>query len=189
MPHFDNYDRSHNCPVPWIRTEQDSMGVWSTDPFCVPCFLIVGYRLYSASLTLPEFQRTDPNSCWSEKGRDTKTGEKQSNGGTALGQDPGSYSRNTHNSIFGSFYRTGAPTQVGDERWAQRFLEHQPVASLHPAALPSNLPSFSGTSDQYPVRFLVWPLSISPPTGSNSFSLNHCYYKNGSQFQIQNASI
>ena len=60
--------QSHSCPVPWIKTEQDSVGVWSTELFCFPSFLLVGYRLYSASLTLPEFQRTDPNSCWSEKG-------------------------------------------------------------------------------------------------------------------------
>ena len=53
-------------------------------------FLFVGYRLYSASLIFSEFQKEDPNSCWSEKGGDTKPEEKL-NGAAALRQDPGSY--------------------------------------------------------------------------------------------------
>ena len=69
--------QSHSCPVPWIKTEQDSGTLQYTNPFCVPCFLFVGYRLCSASLTFPEFQRADSNHCWSGTGGDTETGEEQ----------------------------------------------------------------------------------------------------------------
>ena len=51
---------SHGCLVPWIKTKQDSVGLWSTDPFC---FLSVGYKLHSASLIFPEFQRENSNTC------------------------------------------------------------------------------------------------------------------------------
>ena len=45
------------------KTEQDSAGLWSRDMFCVLHFLSVGYKLHSASLTFPEFQRVDSNNC------------------------------------------------------------------------------------------------------------------------------
>ena len=60
----------------------------------------VKYRLYPASLTFPEFQRVDLNNCQSEKGRNTKTEEKQSNGGTALGRVLAPTQRNMHNNVF-----------------------------------------------------------------------------------------
>ena len=36
---------------------------WSTNSFCVPCLLLVGYRLRSASLTLPKVLRADSKRC------------------------------------------------------------------------------------------------------------------------------
>ena len=33
-PNWGSYQR-HSCPIPRIKTEQDSMGLWSTDMFCV----------------------------------------------------------------------------------------------------------------------------------------------------------
>ena len=79
-----------------------------------------------------------------------ETEEKQSNNGTALRQGPDFYSRNTLNSVFEFFCRTGAPTQVedGNFRLSTRFLEHHSVASppttsqkkvTHPAALAPNV--------------------------------------------------
>ena len=38
-------------------------------------FLFGGYRLHSASLTFPEIQRADSNSCLSGKGGDAEIGE------------------------------------------------------------------------------------------------------------------
>ena len=61
-----------------------------------------------------------------------ETEEKQSNNGTALRQGPDFYSRNTLNSVFEFFCRTGAPTQVedGNFRLSKKFLEHSPVTLL-----------------------------------------------------------
>ena len=80
--------------------------------------------------------------------------EEQSNGGAALGQDPGSSSRNMHNNTFEFFCRTGTPTQVedGNFRLSTRFLEHHPVTMpqtnqkkvTHPAV---HIPNFA---------FLFW---------------------------------
>ena len=51
------------------------MGLPGTNPFYVPCFLLVGNRFYSASLTFPEFQRADSSSFQSEKEGDAETKE------------------------------------------------------------------------------------------------------------------
>ena len=81
--------------------------------------------------------------------------------------------RNMPNNVF-EFYRTGAPTQVedGNFRLSRRFLEHSPVASpptpqkkkkkSHKPCSPHPKCCllFLGTSDDHPVRFPVWPLSI-----------------------------
>ena len=39
------------------ETQQDPVGLLVTKAFCVPCFLFVGNRFHSASLTFSEFQR------------------------------------------------------------------------------------------------------------------------------------
>ena len=63
---------------------------WAQKPFCVPHFL-----------TFPEFQRAGSNSCWSGKGGDVEKREKPPrDNSAALGQGPGSTSRDTHNNIF-----------------------------------------------------------------------------------------
>ena len=86
---------------------------------------------------------------------------------------------------FEFFYRTGAATQVedGNFRLNTRFLEHSSVASS-PANQkkshkpcsphPKCCPLFLVTSDDHPVRSPVWPLSISPLRGANSFEVNCC---------------
>ena len=68
--------------------------------FHVPNFL-VGNKLHSASLTFPEFQGAGSNTCLSGEGGDAEAKEGQSgNNSAALGQGPGSSSRDTQNSIF-----------------------------------------------------------------------------------------
>ena len=60
------------------ETYQDPVGaLLSTDALHVSCFLFVGNRLYLLSLTFPEFQRADSNSClWGKEG--TKRQRKSS---------------------------------------------------------------------------------------------------------------
>ena len=89
------------------------------------------------------------------------------------------------------------PTQVedGNFRLNTRFLEHSSVASpptnqkkvTNPAALTPNVACllFVGSSDDHPVRFPVWPLSISSLRGANSFKQNCCYYKGEHWFQAK----
>ena len=40
----------------WSRTQ---WGSWAQKPFCIPCFLITGNRLHSASMNFLEFQGAD----------------------------------------------------------------------------------------------------------------------------------
>ena len=87
---------------------------------------------------------------------------EQTSGGTALGQGPVSYSRNTHNNIFEFFGRTGAPLRWrmvtsgwAQDSWSTALLPHTKQSeqshtpcSPHPRlCLPSLGP--------------VWPLPIS----------------------------
>ena len=118
----------------------------------------VKYRLYSASLTFPEFQRVDSNNCQSEKGRNTETEGKQSNGGTALRWVLVPTQRNMHTMSFEFFYRTGAPTQVedGNFRINIRFLKHSSVA-WPPANHPSGASCFWG-----PVMSILLGLLFGP---------------------------
>ena len=105
-----------------------------------------------------------------------------------------------HNNVFEFFYRTGAPTQVedGNFRLNTRFLEHSSVASpptnqkkkkkkSHKPCSPHPKCCllFLGTSDDHPVRFPVWPLSISSLRGANSFKVNCCFYKHEYWFQAK----
>ena len=68
--------------------------------FPCPPFLVCREQT-PASKTFPEFLRGDLNSCSSGKGEDAETKEEQpGNNSAALGQSPGSASRDTRNSIF-----------------------------------------------------------------------------------------
>ena len=61
-------------------------------------------------MTFPEFQRADSNSCLSGKGGDAEIREEQPrNNSAALGQGPGSISRDTHNNIFKLFIELKPP--------------------------------------------------------------------------------
>ena len=68
-------------------------GSWAQKPFCVPHFLLAGYRLHSAPKTFPEFQQSRLKQLLVRegKGRDTETREEESgNNSATLGQSPGS---------------------------------------------------------------------------------------------------
>ena len=68
--------------------------------FPCPPFLVCREQT-PASKTFPEFLRGNLNSCSSGKGEDAETKEEQpGNNSAALGQSPGSASRDTRNSIF-----------------------------------------------------------------------------------------
>ena len=168
--------QSHSCPGPWIKTEQDSIEIWSTDPFCFPCFLFLGYKLHPASLTWGPKRRF--KQLLMGKGGIQKQ-EEQSNGGTALRQGPASYSRNMHNNILESFCRRGGPRwRMVTSGWAQdswslcclttnQWEESHTACNPHPKCCFL----FLGPSDDHPVRPPVWPLSISSLTEGNSFQL------------------
>ena len=123
------------------------MGLPGTNPFCVPCFLFVGNRLHSASLTFPEFQTADSFQTVANQGREGMQRLGRNNS-AALGQGPGSSSRDTPNNVSELFCRTKAPTQVedGNFRLSPRFLEPHPATSpptnqkivMYPAALTPN---------------------------------------------------
>ena len=77
------------------------MGLPVTNPFCVPFFLFVGNKFYSAFLTFTEFQKADSNNCFIKEGRDVEMKVKQQRkNGAAMGKCPSSSSRNTHNITF-----------------------------------------------------------------------------------------
>ena len=117
-------------------------------------FLSVRYRLHSASLIFPEFQRVDSNNCKSGKGENTETGETFK---WWYSLETGSYILLKEICIkmsFEFFNRTGATTQVedGNFRLNTRFLEHSSFAFppanqkkkkkvTNPAALTPNIAS------------------------------------------------
>ena len=160
-------------------------------------FLSVRYRLHSASLIFPEFQRVDSNNCKSGKGENTETGETFK---WWYSLETGSYILLKEICIkmsFEFFNRTGATTQVedGNFRLNTRFLEHSSFAfppanqkkkKSHKPCSPHSKYCllFLGTSDDHPGRSPVWLLSISSLRGTNSFKLNCCYYKSKCWFQI-----
>ena len=117
--------------------------LWGGDSGVQIC-CTVKYRLYSASLTFPEFQRVDSNNCQSKKERNTETEGKQSNSGTALRRSWFLLKEICITMSFEFFYRTGAPTQVedGNFRLNTRFLEHISVA--WPPAINTAVPPVSG---------------------------------------------
>ena len=85
------------------------------------------------------------------------TREEQSrNNSAALGQGPGSSSKNIHNNIFEFFCRNQGPTQVedGNFRLGTRFLEHHPVISP-----PNNL------------KKITHPVDLTPDSAYEKFSL------------------
>ena len=189
--------QSHSCPVPWVKTERDSMGLWSTDPFCVSCFLFVGYRFHSASLTFPEFQRADPNSCWSEKGGDTET-EKEvvvPPWDKILVPTQGICMTISLRSSKG----LGPPPRWrmvilgwAQDSWRTSMLTHYQTNQkkvVHIAALtPQFTFLFWGPVVTILSGLLFGPCLFHLLTGSNSFRLNCCYSKDGGLFQIQNTS-
>ena len=70
---------------------------WVQKSFCVLYFKILGSKSHSASMTFPEFQRVGSTCYSSGKGGDPETREEQSRSNSAaLGQSPGSPSRDTN---------------------------------------------------------------------------------------------
>ena len=93
------------------ETEQDPVGLLGTEAFLCPPYLVCREQT-PASMTFPELQRADSNSCSSGKGGDAETTEEQSrNNSAALGQGPGSTSRDTHNNIFKLFIELKPPME------------------------------------------------------------------------------
>ena len=81
-------------------TQQGPMGLLAQKPFCVPYFLFLENGPPSVPTTFPEILGAGSDRCWSGKEGDAKTREEQSgNNSTALGQDPGSPPRYTHNGV------------------------------------------------------------------------------------------
>ena len=124
------------------------MGLPGTNPLCVPRFLFVGNRLHLTSMTFPEFQRAGSVANQGREGMQRQGWEQSRNKNEALGQGPGSSSRNIRNTILELFCRTKAHTQVEEGNFwlSARFREHRPVTSpptnqkkvTHPAALTPN---------------------------------------------------
>ena len=78
-------------------TKQSPVGLLGTNALLCPHFLFLGNGPHSASTAFPKFQRTGLDSCCSGKEGGAKTREEEPrNNSTALGQDPGSLSEDTH---------------------------------------------------------------------------------------------
>ena len=99
------------APFPKLKLNRT---LWGGDSGVQIC-CTVGYRLYSASLTFPEFQRVDSNNCQSEKGGNTETEGKQSNGGTALRRVLVPTQRNMRNNVLWVLLQNWSPHPGG--RW------------------------------------------------------------------------
>ena len=139
------------------------MGLWSRNLFCVLHFLSVGYRLHSASLTFPEFQRVDSNNA--NQGREgIQKQEKQSKVGTAS-RVLVPTQRNMLNNVFEPPPRWRMVTSDWmQDSWSTALLpHHQPIKKGHKPCNPHPKCCllFLGTRDDHPVRSPVWPLSIS----------------------------
>ena len=92
------YFLSYKYPEPLTFMKVDLWGSWAQQLSCVPCFLFLGSGPHSASMTFSEFQGAGSASCWSGKGGDAKIREEESSkNSAALGQYPGSLSRDTYN--------------------------------------------------------------------------------------------
>ena len=104
---------------------------WSTDMLCVLHFLSVGYRLHSAFLTFPEFQRVDKELLIRE-GREYKNRGETIKWWYSLETGSWFLLKEIYITMsFEFFYRTGAATQVEDGKFRlnTRFLEHSSVPS------------------------------------------------------------
>ena len=88
-------------------------GSWAQRPFCVPHFLIIGNRLHSASMTFPEFQWGRFKQMLIREGRGCrdKGGTVRRTNSAALGQGPGSPSRDTQTISLSCFADTESPTR------------------------------------------------------------------------------
>ena len=74
------------------------------------------------------------------------------------------------------------------DSWSTALLpHHQPIKKSHKPCSPHPKCCllFLGNSDDHPVRFPAWPLSISSLRRANSFKLNCCYYKGECWFQAK----
>ena len=173
------------------------MGLWSTDLLCVLHFLSVEYRLHSAFLTFPEFQRVVQITA--NQGREGIQKQRRKN--QRLVQPPDRVlvptQRNMHNNVFEFFYRTGLPprwrmvtSDWTQDSWSTALLPHHQPFKKKKSHRPCNPHPkccllFLGTSDDHPVRSPVWALSISSLRGANSCKLNCCYYKGDCWFQAK----
>ena len=74
-----------------LETGHGPMGLQGARAFCVPHFLFLGNGPHSATLTLPSLSSQGQVQTVADHERE----EQSSNNSTALGQDPGSLSRDT----------------------------------------------------------------------------------------------
>ena len=66
LKQLNSSSRSYHCKALW--------GSWAQGLSVSPISLIMGNRLYSASMTFPDFQGVDSRSCWLDKEGDMKLG-------------------------------------------------------------------------------------------------------------------
>ena len=106
-----------------------------TNPFCVPCFLLVGNRLHAASLIFPEFQRADSKSWLSRRGGVAETKKQLGKNSAAMGAGSWfllkEYIFKKKKIPLSSSAGTKSPTQKedGNFRLSSGSLEHDPVTS------------------------------------------------------------
>ena len=94
-----------------VEPSRSLWGSWAQKPFCVPCSLFVGNRLQTP---WPSLSPKGQIQTVANQGREgiPKTREEQPrNNSAALGQGPGSASRDTHSNIFELFCRAKIPNK------------------------------------------------------------------------------
>ena len=81
------------------ETEHGPLGLLGAEAFLCPHFLFLGHGPHSATMNFPEFLRTGSDrQLLIREGRGCRDpGRTVKNNSADLGQDPGSFSRNTHN--------------------------------------------------------------------------------------------
>ena len=190
--------QSHSCPVLWIKAEQDSKGLWSTDPFCVLYFLFVGQKHLFSFLDLSWVLKSRLKRLLIREGRGYRNRRGRIKSWYSL--ETGSWLLLKKIGLIMSLSSTEPGPRprwrMVTSGWAQDFWSttllphHQPVRKSY--TLYSPHPKwcllFLGASDDHYVRYPVWPLSISFLRGTNSFKLKCCYYKGECWFQAKNTS-
>ena len=174
--------RQHCAPFWWEAVAQfpefelsRTLGFWCTDPFCILHFLFVGYRLHSL-LDLSWVPKGSLKELLIRKGRGAEKEEEQSNGGTDLGQGPGSYSGNMPKTLFESFCRTGPPPRwkmvisdwVQDSCSTALLPHHQPIRRKSHILQPLSqiLPSFFGLLLAFLFGSCLFHLQLNPTVSS-----------------------